>query len=207
MKSLLVAAFAVVLLQVAGCATIISGKTQTISVNSNVEGAEVMFNKQVLGKTPLVVKLKRGQEGMLSVKKEGYQPYQIAVNKKINTIFWVNILSGGLLGSSTDYSTGAMYEYEPSTYFASLKQLGAKTDDTWKAREMLRAYLLLNNEAIVRDLAEGSGENLQALLTHLSVSSEQRAETIARWQQNYRQSAEALEFAESILREIPTRTL
>ncbi len=72
MKRFLVAAVAIAFVQT-GCATIISGKSQTISVNANVEGADVMFNEQPLGKTPLVVKLKRGQEGTLSVQKDGYE--------------------------------------------------------------------------------------------------------------------------------------
>lgn len=51
-------------LTLAGCATIISGSTQLLTVNANVQGAEVYLNNQLLGTTPLSVNIKRGQVGI-----------------------------------------------------------------------------------------------------------------------------------------------
>jgi hypothetical protein len=111
------------------CASIISGRTQLISVNSNVEGAQVLLNAVPIGKTPLTTQLKRGEEGTLRVMAPGYAPYTFALSMKINGVFWVNILVGGVFGSSTDDSTGAMYEYEPSTFFAALQPEHASASD------------------------------------------------------------------------------
>lgn len=187
-----------------GCATILGGSNQTVTVNSNVNGAEVHLNDALLGVTPLTTSLKRGQEGVLRVTAPGYQPYQIALNKKISTLFWVNILSGGSFGSTTDYSTGAMYEYEPSTHMVSLQPVGraGASGDEWRRKEGLRAFVLLNSEAVVSDLADGEGEHVDVLVKILGVSTESRAQAIERWRAGYAASPTALEFAQLIVDEV-----
>lgn len=184
-----------------GCATILGGKTQTITVNSNVSGAEVLLNEAPLGKTPLTTSLKRGQSGVLRVQAAGYQPYQIAINKKISTLFWVNIFTGGVFGSSTDYSTGAMYEYEPATFMASLSPVGRSDAELseWRRREGLRGFVLLNSDAIVSELALGRGESVDVLLRTFSVPEADRAGAIERWRQDYRSSTTAADFAARVI--------
>jgi len=191
-------------LTLAGCATLISGSTQPLTVNANVDGAEVFLNDQLLGTTPLTVKVKRGQEGVLRVRAEGYQPYQIALNKDINTVFFVNLLSGGTFGSSTDYSTGAMYKYEPSSFMVSLMPGEPTTAERieWQRREGLRSFVLLNNQAIVTDLAAGEGEYVDVLVDALAVRSEGRAEAIERWRSVYAASKTVIEFAEMMVAEL-----
>ena len=136
---------------------------------------------------------------------EGYQPYQIALNRKISSLFWVNILSGGAFGSTTDYATGAMYEYEPSTYMVSLQpseQLGLEERQEWMRMEGLRSFVLLNNEAILSDLANGKGDYLDLLFELLSVQLENRAQAGDRWRAGYTSSNTAAEFADFILAEL-----
>ena len=191
-------------LTIAGCATIISGSDQLITVNSNVQGAEVYLSGQLLGTTPLSANVKRGQEGIMRVTADGYQPYQVALNKSINTVFFVNLLSGGAFGSSTDYSTGAMYQYEPSTFMVSLQpgeQSVAQRND-WQRREELRSFVLLNNQAIVSDLATGDGEYVDVLVDVLAVSPQGRAEAIERWRAAYAASNTVVVFAETMVAEL-----
>ena len=188
-----------------GCATILGGSTQTLTVNSNVNGAEVYLNDMLLGKTPLLTTIKRGQEGVFKVKAEGYQTYQIAVNKKINSLFWVNILSGGSFGSSTDYATGAMYEYEPSTFMVSMQpgrsSLLQRRD--WQRTEGLRGFVLLNGDALVSELAAGKGEYVDVLVNVFAVHPEARAKAIERWRAEYAASHTAAEFADRMVAELP----
>lgn len=200
-RGLLVVALSLTL---GGCATILGGKTQLITVNSNVSGAEVLLNDVPLGKTPLTATIKRGQTGVLRVRADGYQPYSIAMNKKISTLFWVNIFSGGAFGSSTDYSTGAMYEYEPSTFMVSLqpgRQSNSQRSD-WQRREGLRGFVLLNSDALVSNLAMGGGEFVDVLTKILAVEPEGRAEAVARWRAEYSASKTAAEFAERMVAEL-----
>lgn len=187
-----------------GCATILGGSSQTITVNSNVSGAQVTLNGASLGVTPLTASIKRGQTGVLSVQSAGYQPYQIALNKKITTLFWVNIFTGGVFGSTTDAATGAMYEYEPSTFMVML-QSGSSTSEelaAWRRTEGLRAFVLQNNEAVVSDLAAGRGEYIDVLTKLLSVTPVDRTDAIARWRAGYLGSKTAAEFAAKLVAEL-----
>lgn len=195
----------VLALTVAGCATILSGTSQTISVNSNVDGAEVYLDGSLLGTTPLTATVQRPkQDGTLRVEAEGYRSYQQVWSKTINTMFWVNILSGGTLGSSTDYSTGAMYAYEPATLMVSLQPENQSDEGmaAWQRREGLRGFVLMNNEALVSDLAAGDGEYIDVLVDVLAVAPSDRAEAIERWRAGYAESETAAEFAERLVAEL-----
>jgi hypothetical protein len=187
-----------------GCASIISGTSQLISVNSNVDGARVLMNGQMLGATPLTTQVKRGQEGILRVEADGYTPFTFALNKKINNVFWVNIFSGGLFGSSTDYSTGAMYEYEPSTFFAQLQPEGGKRADLdlLYRREAMRRYVLMNHEALVHDLSQGDGAHLRTIVGALEIDEHHRQALVRDWLNSALVSRSAMEFADVFLRQV-----
>lgn len=194
-------AFGLVALVGSGCASIISGSKQQISVNSNINNAEVYLDGELLGKTPLTLKVKRGKEGPLVVKADGYEDYSFAINKSINSVFWVNILIGGTLGSSTDYSSGAMYEYEPSTFFADLTPQNASEEVALRHAKVatLRRFLLVNQETVVRQIAVGEGTHLEALLQALEVSEQERGDRIASWQRAYAEATDAVDFATRLI--------
>lgn len=196
-----------------GCATMISGSSQLVTVNSNVEGAEVHLvaddgTETLLGTTPLTARLERRLEGSLRVSAEGYQTYQRALNRTINPTFFVNVplslSSSGTFGSTTDYSTGAMYAYEPSTFMASLQPEGLSPAerDQWRLREELRGFVLQNSQAIVSDLAARDGEYIDVLVHVLEVSSADRLQAIERWQVSYAESKTALEFAQKMVADL-----
>jgi len=107
-------AMAVVMTLVVNCATILVGKNQTVTINSNVTGAVITIDGKVIGKTPFTGEIKRGAK-TLKLTKSGYTDKSITFDKKIEPIFFGNVLIGGLFGSSTDFSTGAMYRYAPAT--------------------------------------------------------------------------------------------
>jgi uncharacterized protein YceK len=96
-----------------GCATILSGKTQKINVTSTGKtGVEFEIDNQTF-KTPAIVTVEReNKDKIIKVLDEECSQKQILLNKKINPVFFVNILSGGALGSTTDYLSGAMWQYD-----------------------------------------------------------------------------------------------
>jgi len=98
-----------------GCATIVSGKTQTVTIDSNVKDAEVVVEGAVLGKTPYNGPLKRGKDTTLLLRKAGYDNKTVTLNTEIEPVFWGNIICGGFFGSTTDYASGSMYKYSPAT--------------------------------------------------------------------------------------------
>lgn len=98
----------------ASCATIVSGKYQTVTFNSEPQGAKVIVNGRTLGTTPLTLPLEKASNQTLSFEKEGYNTVTLPLTTTLNGWFWGNIVLGGLLGSTTDGLTGAVHEYSPS---------------------------------------------------------------------------------------------
>ncbi|MGZ3790560.1 MAG: PEGA domain-containing protein [Bacteriovorax sp.] len=105
-----------VLLTLASCSSIIKGKSQLVSIDSNVKGADVIINGKTIGQTPFTGPIERDSSSTITVKKEGYTSKTITPTTEVEPVFWGNILCGGGVGSSTDLSTGAMYKYAPSTF-------------------------------------------------------------------------------------------
>ena len=149
-----------------GCATIVKGRNQTITVNSNVEGAEVFIDGQRLGTTPFVGLAPKNKQ-MLVVSKTGYQTANIALSKTLEPIFWGNVIIGGTLGSITDFATGAAYTYAPASYQVDLKAAG-QSDADFEAQVKLRGFAMIYIDEISRDLGNGSGDHLAALLSLLN---------------------------------------
>jgi hypothetical protein len=87
-----------------GCATIVRGSSQTITINSNVDGAIVEMNGQQVGVTPFSGKLKKGKERVFRISKPGYTTQGIVLETKYDWIasFGGNIISGGTIGTTTD---------------------------------------------------------------------------------------------------------
>jgi hypothetical protein len=108
------------LLTVANCATLFGGSTQVVSINSNVSGATIELDGLAVGLTPFTGEVSKNKK-VLQLKKEGYEPKTIVLSTGIATIFWLNILFPGVYGSSTDYSTGAMYNYSPANFQVDLE--------------------------------------------------------------------------------------
>lgn len=98
-----------------GCSTIVRGTSQTVSINSNVKGADVIVNGDTVGQTPYTGPIKRSSTTTVTLRKEGYESKTITLNSEIEGVFWGNIIIGGFLGSTTDLASGAMYKYAPAT--------------------------------------------------------------------------------------------
>ncbi len=95
-----------------GCATILKGKTQKVNIATS-NNKQITVN--VDGKTvtaPGIVEVARKNENLVvSTSEKGCTP-NTSVDSSIEPVFFVNILSGGVLGSTTDYATGSMWKYD-----------------------------------------------------------------------------------------------
>ncbi|WP_353219657.1 PEGA domain-containing protein [Salinisphaera sp. S4-8] len=105
-----------------GCATIASGTDQNVSFDSEPEGATVRIAGQAIGKTPVSLHLDNKSGQTVSFEMEGYRTVSKSLETKTDAWFFANILIGGLglIGSTTDFATGAIYEYSPDQYFVTL---------------------------------------------------------------------------------------
>ena len=115
---MIITASFVILFFVTGCATILNGGDQEVTVNSSPSAAEVIIksNEGVIafaGKSPVTTELSRKNEYEVIVKMEGYKEATVRILKNFNIIYLGNIICGGLVGLIIDPITGAMWKLEP----------------------------------------------------------------------------------------------
>lgn len=147
----------------ASCVTLTQGTSQLVTINSNVEDAGVYLNGAQIGETPFAQEIKKGKDALV-IKKEGYESHTLSLSKSLEPIFWGNIITGGTLGSITDFTTGAAYSYSPSTYQVELYKKG-EGQEAFLDRYELRKYALLNITDISVDLGNNGGDHLETLIT------------------------------------------
>ncbi|GGY64282.1 PEGA domain-containing protein [Pseudoduganella sp. SL102] len=124
MRHLLIAGLLAVTLS--GCASIMNGSTQPISIRSVPEGASVSVTNRAgekihSGLTPVTLTLKRGagyfksESYKVVVTKEGFSDRELTLNSNVNGWYIANIVFGGLIGMvGVDPATGAMYSFPES---------------------------------------------------------------------------------------------
>ncbi len=162
-KLLTVGAAAVAITLGAGCATIVKGTTQTITITSNVNGADVYLDGQKIGTTPYTGPVPKNK-GTLTVQKPGYDNATVSMSTSIEPMFWGNIITGGTLGSITDFASGAAYQYAPASYQVDLKP-AVQAQADFERRVAARKFAMIYLDRISADLAQGSGDHLNALLS------------------------------------------
>lgn len=161
---------------VAGCATIASGTTQSISVSTNIEDADVFLDGVLIGQTPFTGIVKKNQS-QLRIEADGYRTETLELSKSLDPVFWGNIIIGGTIGSITDFATGAAYQYAPAAYQVDL-QRSDQSDDEFQAEVELRKFSMVYIDEISRDVSAGGGEYLDALMDILTLDSGAETEDV-----------------------------
>lgn len=103
------------------CATILSPSTERINVVStkNKTFTATMDGQQFSVPGSVIIE-RDGNEKYVTTSEAGCAP-STSVEKEVETIFWLNILVGGLLGSSTDMGSGKMWDYDNSVTITCVK--------------------------------------------------------------------------------------
>ena len=114
-----------------GCASIMKGTRQDLSVTSSPSDATVEIRRGsaagegervFAGATPATAELSRKHEYVVTVSMDGYRTAKIPVTKDgIQPWWWGNIALLSLLGIVIDYVDGAMYRLEPATIHVSME--------------------------------------------------------------------------------------
>lgn len=114
MKASVIGLAAITLAMLSGCASILNDKTQPINVSAtNNREITVAVDGQSV-KTPAVINVTRENKNKLIVTSAEGCAKETSLEKSVDTKFFINILSGGLLGSSTDYGSEKMWRYAES---------------------------------------------------------------------------------------------
>jgi len=187
-----------------GCATLTGGSSQEVSFHSNPEGATVLLDGKTLGKTPLSITLSSKKKGQsLSFEKEGHKKLTMKMDTKMNPMFWGNIIFGGLIGSTTDGMSGAIYEYSPSKYMVTLEPSGTGRLDgpiSKSLAQKTKDFIVIGHDNIVMDLSRGNGPHLASLFKILNISREQHAEVISKMLALSNTHRDVPKFADEVVR-------
>ncbi len=124
-------------LALSGCASILSGTTETVAFDSNPPGATCELTRQgtVIGSvvTPGTLQLDRSKYNIdLACRKDGYQDATGHLESGTEGMVLGNILLGGVVGWAVDSANGADNKY-PAHLTVSLDPIataGATTDAT-----------------------------------------------------------------------------
>lgn len=112
-------------LLVTSCASIMNQNMAAIAIDSYPNDAIIKINGQIAGKTPTVLKLKRGDIYTIEIQKEGYKNYKVVTTNPTSDWVWGNFFFGGLFGLFLDYENGNAYDIEPKEINAKLeKEIG-----------------------------------------------------------------------------------
>jgi|SRR5690554_6879304 len=171
MRMMFPLALIVSLLLISSCSSIINGRTQEISIHSNVDGADVVLNGYNLGTTPVNrVTIKREEKYHLIVKKDGYKEYSSVLHTKFDKWFWGNIVIGGVIGSTTDALTGTTHLLDPNTLYVKLAPLKEESvlKDKSKEDSTLKDFLMTSYSQLKRDINTGNGDYLHSLMKMLN---------------------------------------
>lgn len=160
-----------------GCATIVSGTTQLMTVNSNVDGADIYLDDNKIGTTPYTGEVKKNRK-TLRVELEGYQTETLALSKSLEPWFWGNIIIGGTIGSITDFATGAAFQYAPASYRVELQSAGQSAADFQKQVRVVWFAMIYIDE-ISRDISQGGGDYLSALVALIEDDGESEIDPVA----------------------------
>jgi hypothetical protein len=120
-KELLWLAF--IFLLMPGCASIMQGSTQQVSVTSVPPGATLIVDGFQRLKTPAVLELSRKEPHRLEFSLEGYHPEVIDLRSVSSNMVAGNIIAGGLIGFAVDHSTGAAFRLVPEIVQVSLRPI------------------------------------------------------------------------------------
>lgn len=107
---------------VSGCATILHGTTQEVSVSSDPSGATVTTG-ELKTTTPGKLELQRNTSHLLTFTKEGYQTKTARLASVVSGAVMTNLIAGGLIGWGVDASTGGDSRLVPESIQVKLKPI------------------------------------------------------------------------------------
>ena len=105
-----------------GCATILNGTSQKISVSSEPAGAMVIVDSKNTYTTPIKLRLERKRDHTLVFTKDGFDVRTVDVMHVLSESVCCNMLLFGPLGWIFDIFAGTQYKLVPSPIHVELKK-------------------------------------------------------------------------------------
>jgi hypothetical protein len=105
-----------------GCATIITGSAQQMTVSSQPPGARVFVDGAYTGVTPMTLMLKTERDHAVTLQHEGYQDTISPVTREFNPIAALNLF--GVVCWVVDLATGALWRFPPNAIYVAMQPQG-----------------------------------------------------------------------------------
>jgi hypothetical protein len=154
------------ILALAGCATVFRGTQQEVTVRTDPDSARIFVDGRLVGSGVASFNVKKTNGNNLPtirVEEEGYRPQSFQLQNSFDNIALINLTF--VYSWTTDFLTGAMFEYAPNSYMI---QLIKDQEVGFTEQQRMQQFVLSNAENIKRDIARGGGEYTVALQTYKS---------------------------------------
>ena len=139
---------------IVGCATIIKGTSQDISIQSNPSGAKVTVKttggvEVWSGVTPASAKLSKKKEYVVTVQLNGYKDATVQVTQSFEAWTIGNLFCGSVIGLIVDAVGGAMWKLEPDQIMVTMATASLENGET----RLYAVFYALDNEGQLRSMA------------------------------------------------------
>lgn len=139
-----------------GCATILHGTTQEVSIATDPPGADIYVVSQANHYTaPVNLSFDRDRNHLIEISHPGCVTQSVTVQSRTSKAVWGNAICGGLVGWGVDALSGGQYELYPDTIFVRLiKQEKKEPRTARQEQEIMR--LKYEIEGAEQELDEAS---------------------------------------------------
>jgi hypothetical protein len=103
-----------------GCATLFKGASDNVNLSSEPAGAKVYVNGNLMGTTPVKLKLKSSDTYHIEFKKNGYTTKTYNLTNHVGAGWIVLDVLGGLVPIIVDAATNSWYKLDQSNFNAVL---------------------------------------------------------------------------------------
>ena len=111
-----------------GCATIINGQEQNVSIKTDPPGATAtILPEGTTVSTPADVDLARGSVHTVKLELPGYRTEYVYLDRVASNMIGWNLLLGGLIGMGIDYSNDSIYRLTPDPIETTLEPAAAES--------------------------------------------------------------------------------
>jgi hypothetical protein len=110
------------LLYFAGCATLFKGPSEKVEIESDPFGAKVYVNGNLIGKTPLELRLETRKTYYIEFAKDGYGKKTVVLNNSVGAGWIVLDVIFGLVPIVVDAATGNWYSLDDDNVRAVLER-------------------------------------------------------------------------------------
>jgi hypothetical protein len=107
-----IAIFSGIIWSLSGCATLFANKNPEVNMASDPQGAKVYVNDDLVGTTPVRIKLKNNKDYTVEFRKDGYQSKSYFLGKHVGGGWIILDVLTGLVPVLIDAVTGDWYELD-----------------------------------------------------------------------------------------------